>query len=154
MLKRSLIVDDELTILTGLSKALHELCGFRGAVRTVVNGREAIYEASLCFYDICFLDIRLPDINGLEVMRDIKEISPETKIIFMSASYTLDDLKMLVANGEAFYIYKPFNFSQIKYVMDLALADNNLYKKQASLESTRIKDKSGIKKRSLSKTLI
>lgn len=120
-MKKILIVDDELAILTGLSKALRELCGFLGEVRTVVNGREAVYEACNCFYDLCFLDIKLPDINGLDVMKDIHHVSPETNIMLMSASHILDDLKKVIDNGEAFYIDKPFNFSQIRHVMKAAL---------------------------------
>ncbi|MEW6599543.1 MAG: response regulator [Nitrospirota bacterium] len=104
MTKKILIVDDELAILTGLSKALRELCGFPGEIRTVVNGREAVYEARSCFYDICFLDIKLPDINGLDVMRDIHYVSPETSIMLMSASHVRDDLKQIIEKGEAFSI--------------------------------------------------
>jgi len=121
MMKKVLIVDDELMILTGLSKALRELCGFLGEIRTAVNGREAVREAGSCFYDICFLDIMLPDINGLDVMKDIHYISPETNIMLMSASHIGDDLKKVIENGEAFYIDKPFNFSQIRYLIKAAL---------------------------------
>jgi len=121
MNKKILIVDDELAILTGLSKALRELCGFLGEIRTVVNGREAVYEACSCFYDICFLDIKLPDINGLDVMRDIHYVSPETNIMLMSASHIRDDLKKIIEKGDAFYIDKPFNFSQIKHLIKAAL---------------------------------
>jgi DNA-binding NtrC family response regulator len=123
-MERILIVDDELAILSGLSKALHELCDFQGDVRTVVNGREAIHETRHCFYDICFLDIKLPDINGLNVLKDIKDISPETKIVLMSASYMRGEIEKIIENGEAFYIEKPFNFPQIKHLMKLALGGN------------------------------
>lgn len=121
MMKKALIVDDELAVLTGLSKALRDLCGFLGEIRTVVNGREAVHEASHCFYDLCFLDIKLPDINGFDVMKDIHYVSPETNIMLMSASHILDNLRKVIDNGEAFYIDKPFNFSRIKYIMKAAL---------------------------------
>lgn len=121
MNKKILIVDDELAILTGLSKALRELCGFLGEIRTVVSGREAVHEACSCFYDICFLDIKLPDINGLDVMRDIHYVSPETNIMLMSASHIRDDLKKIIEKGDAFYVDKPFNFSQIKHLLKAAL---------------------------------
>ena len=68
-MKKILIVDDEVAILSGLSRTVRDLCGFHDEVRTVVNGREAIYETGCCFYDICFLDISLPDINGLLVKK-------------------------------------------------------------------------------------
>lgn len=121
MAKKILIVDDELSILSGLSKALPALCGFSGEIRTVVNGREAIYEVSHCFYDICFLDIKLPDINGFDVMQDIKYISPGTNIIFMSASLLRDDMKNIIEKGEAFFIDKPFNFFQIRNIIKTAM---------------------------------
>lgn len=113
-MSRILIVDDELPVLCGLSRALPELCSFFGEVRTVVNGREAVYEVSNCFYNICFLDIRLPDINGLNVLRDIKEISPETDIILMSAGPASNEVKQLIKNKAAYYINKPFDFERIK----------------------------------------
>ncbi|RJR18532.1 MAG: response regulator [Nitrospiraceae bacterium] len=121
MNKKILIVDDELAVLIGLAKALRELCGFLGEIRTVVSGREAVYETCNCFYDLCFLDIKLSDINGLDVMKDIHHVSPETNIVLMSASHIREDLKKLIEKGEAFYIDKPFNFSQIKYIIKAAL---------------------------------
>ena len=123
-MRRVLIVDVELPILSGLSRALHDLCDFKGEVRTVVNGREAIYDISHCFYDICFLDIKLPDINGFDVMKGIKNISPETHVILMSASCLSNDFKKTIEKGEAFYIKKPFDFLQIKDTMKKALEEN------------------------------
>lgn len=118
---RVLIVDDELPILTGLSRALHELCDFKGEVTTVVNGREAIHNVSHCFYDICFLDIKLPDISGFNVMKDIKNISPETQVILMSAGSRASNMEKIIKAEEAFYIEKPFDFHQIKETMKKVL---------------------------------
>ncbi|MDH4027409.1 MAG: response regulator [Nitrospirota bacterium] len=124
-MKRILIVDDELPILTGLSKALHKLCDFPGEIRTVVNGREAVREVCYCFYDICFLDLQLPDMNGIQVMEDIYDISPETNIILMSASFTETAMDKIKENSDIFYIDKPFNFTQIKLYMKQALEGGN-----------------------------
>lgn len=126
-MRRVLIVDDELPILTGLSKALHELCDFRGDIRTVVNGREAVNETGCCYYDVCFLDIKLPDINGFDVMKEIQDHSPETRIILMSGSYLQGDLSGIADDEEIFYIEKPFKFVQIKDVMNRALEDYGNY---------------------------
>lgn len=149
-MKKVLIVDDELAILTGLSKALRELCGFLGDIRTVVNGREAVFEACNCFYDLCFLDIKLPDINGLDVMKDIHYVSPETNIMLMSASHILDDLKKVVENGEAFYIDKPFNFSQIRHLMKAALDGKQEPAKRGAMTEKRNRM---FRRRSLSKII-
>lgn len=132
---RILIVDDELPVLCGLSRALHELCNFFGEVRTVVNGREAVYEVSNCFYNVCFLDIRLPDISGLTVLKDIKDISPETDIILMSASPASHEVKQLINSKTAYYINKPFNFERIKHLMKLTLdRTDHICKKESFFE--------------------
>ncbi|MBI5409033.1 MAG: response regulator [Nitrospirae bacterium] len=118
MINRILIVDDEPLILTGLSQALHKVCGFKGEVRTVVNGREAIEEVSLCSFDICFLDINLPDINGLIVMKEIKEVSPKTKVVIMTASFLTDEMKSTIEDNASLLIPKPFDLSVVKAFID------------------------------------
>ncbi len=121
LIKRILIVDDELLILSGLSKALHKLCNFQGEIKTVETAREAIDEISLCFYDICFLDIDLPDLNGLDVMKKINEISPETSIAIITALHIDDDMKRKIEEGASLFIPKPFDISQIKAFVKQAL---------------------------------
>ena len=114
MKRKILIVDDEKVILTGMSKALRVLCGFEGEVRTVTNGREALVETGHCFYDICFLDINLCDANGLDVMRKINEISPETAIAVMTAEYMPDEMKRAIERDSSTVIPKPVDFLRIR----------------------------------------
>jgi len=114
IIKKILIVDDDQYILEVMSKALCKVCNFRGEIKTVKNGKDAIKEVSDCFYNICFLDIKLPDLNGLDVMKKIKEISPETRIAIMSGSFITDDMKRAIEEGASLFIEKPFDLSQIK----------------------------------------
>jgi two-component SAPR family response regulator len=71
-IKKILIVDDDKFILQTMSKALRRVCNFRGEIKTVKSGEDAVEEISNCFYNICFLDIKLPDLNGLDVMNKDK----------------------------------------------------------------------------------
>ena len=114
IIKKILIVDDDQYILEVMSKALCKICNFHGEIKTVKNGKDAIKEISDCFYNICFLDIKLPDLNGLDVMKKIKEISPETRIAIMSGSFITDDMKRTIEEGASLFIEKPFDLSQIK----------------------------------------
>ena len=114
MTERILIVDDEPFILTQMSKGLCQICGFRGEIKTVENGKDAIDEICRCFYNICFLDIGLPDINGLEVTKMINRVSPETNVVIVSAGYITEDMKMEIEEGASMFIQKPFDFHQIK----------------------------------------
>ncbi len=117
MIKRVLIIDDDLIILSELSKALCKFCDFHGEIKTVDNGKDAIEEVSHCFYNICFIDINLPDLNGLDVMRNINEISPETNIVIMTASLITDHMKKTIEENASLFIDKPFDLSQIKAFM-------------------------------------
>ncbi len=150
-MRKVLIADDEITILSGLSKALYQLCDFQGDVSTAANGREAVREIGRCFHDICFLDIKLPDISGLDVMRHIDEISPETNVILMSAGYLQHDLNKTIK--EAFhYIDKPFDFPQIKNIMKQALeGDGDFYENKESGRSRFIKGERNFKRKPLTK---
>lgn len=113
-MKKILIVDDEPTILSGLSKAIYNFCDFDGEVKTVGNGKDAINEIGLCHYDICFLDLKLPDIHGLDVMKKINEISPETKIAIMTACIIDDDMEKKIKEGSSIFLPKPVNLSTFK----------------------------------------
>lgn len=121
MKKRILIVDDEPFILSQMSKCLCKICGFHGEIRTVENGEDAIKEIRRCFYDICFLDIGLPDINGLDVMKKINEISPDTRIAIMTGSYVNKYMKTTIDEGASLFLEKPFDFYQIRIFMNKVL---------------------------------
>ena len=107
MIKSILIVDDHPLNLMGLARALKVLCNFKGVIRTVDNGSEAIQEFGLNFYNICFLDIKLPDMSGLDVMKKIYETSPETDIVIISACSVYEDMKNAIEEKASIYFSKP-----------------------------------------------
>ncbi len=89
-----LLVDDKELILYSLSKTLRH----GGAdVITVTNGKDALREIQGSCYDICFLDVQLPDANGLELMKTFRELSPKTIIIIMAA--------LCLTNEQQRYLY-------------------------------------------------
>lgn len=121
MTKKILIVDDEQTIREGLSKALCQFCDFHGEIKTVENGKDAIEEISRCFYDVCFLDMRLPDSNGIDVMKKINELSPETKIAVMTGSPITADMKRAIEESASLFLEKPFDISRVRTFLKQAL---------------------------------
>lgn len=132
-MKRVLIVDDERLILDGLAKSLssEDL-----EIKIAGNGKDAINEISSCFYHLCFLDVYLPDINGVEVMKKIKEISPKTKIVIMTAHHITGDMRKDIEDNAFHFIGKPFDLSQIKIISELALGHyKSIQKEDASLGS-------------------
>lgn len=114
MHKRILIVDDENNFLAGLSEALYKYCHYQGEITAVTNGIEAIDAIHSSAFDICFLDINLPDINGLEIMKQINKVSPKTKIAFMSGSFITDDMRTDIESGSSIFFSKPIDLDQIR----------------------------------------
>lgn len=113
-MRKILIVDDEPSILSGLSGALRKLCGFQGEIKTASTGRDAIIEMHFSSYWVCFLDLGLPDVGGLDVMEEIHQISPETNVAIISASSIGDEIKRTIEEKGAVFIPKPFVLSDIK----------------------------------------
>ena len=114
MTHKILIVDDQKYFLSGLAAALKRIFKYPGEIQTVENGTEAIAEIRSTFYDICFLDLNLPDIYGLDVMKKVQDISPETKIVIMTADAIDEDLKKEVEDRVSLLISKPVDLPQIR----------------------------------------
>lgn len=121
MKNRILIVDDQKPFLDGLLKALKRYCNYSGEVKAVESGEEALDEAALNFYDICFLDINLPGISGLDVMEKMRDISPGTEIVIMTASCLDDDMKRGIENDADLFIQKPVDLNIIRDFIDRKL---------------------------------
>ncbi|MCK9419628.1 MAG: response regulator [Nitrospirae bacterium] len=118
-MKRILIVDDENLIRYSLSASLRQDDTY---VKDVACGKDALDEIVHIFYNLCFLDVNLPDINGLDIMKIIKRFSPDTKIIIMTAGAVNEPamLQSVQANADLL-IPKPFDLDRIKLFVDRTL---------------------------------
>lgn len=129
MKKKILIIDDDQLILYGLQKALRQETV---EVTTAPTATDAETELSACPYDLCLLDIHLPDYNGLDLMKIITHICPNTKVIIMTASYMGDEelssnIKQAADNGACHFITKPFDLNEVKDIIHQALYDENFH---------------------------
>ncbi len=105
-----LLVDDENLILYSLSKTLKHV----GAeVASVTNGKDALAEIRRRNYDICFLDVHLPDANGLELMDEIRTASPGTSVIIMTAEELDEQQLQTLQNKGSFFLPKPFDLDRV-----------------------------------------
>lgn len=135
MQKRVLIVDDEPLVRYSLVKGLQVI----GAeVKAVESGEDAIAELNSCFYDMCFLDINLPGLSGLEVLKKTREISPSTKVFIMSGSSVEEHLSDALSDGADHFISKPFNISHIRAITKSALWGDSIW--QATPETAHPPD--------------
>lgn len=101
-----LVVDDEELIRFSFSRALRKE-GF--AVADAESGKEAIDKIGRGSYDLAIIDLHLGDINGLDVIRHLRKVSPETKVIVITA-YSTDELRSQILREGVNGIYeKPFD---------------------------------------------
>jgi len=99
-----LIVDDNEGILETLSAILEEK-GYRTDIAK--NGREAIEKSKTNFYNVALLDIRLPDIEGTELLTKIEETSPRMIKIMITGYASLENAVKALNLGADAYIMKP-----------------------------------------------
>jgi len=129
--KKILVIDDDQLVLYGLQKALQQ----ESVEVTTVSSAAAAEEAlSICPYNLCLIDIHLPDYNGLNLMKIIRNICPKTKIIVMTASHISNDelsanIKEAAKNGACHFLAKPFALSEVKEIIHQALHNEDFQNK-------------------------
>ncbi len=110
-MKRILIVDDEQLIRYALSAAFRQDDTY---VKPVSCGKDALAEIDHIYYNLCFLDINLSDMNGLDIMKTIKKISPSTKIIIMTGGEVDAEMLKSIQENADLLMAKPFDLDRIK----------------------------------------
>lgn len=115
-----LIVDDDRAILES-SQAIVESAGY--AVQTAETARDAIRKAKSDWFDIALLDIKLPDMEGTELLKQLQEIKPRMIKIMVTGSASLDNAIQSVNLGANAYIVKPFNPADLLQVIDEKLKE-------------------------------
>ena len=85
------------------------------------DGYRAIELAGEMHFDLIFMDIKMPGIDGVETQREIRRISPESVVVIMTG-YSVESLvKEALAQGAYAVIYKPFDIHQIMDIMHSVL---------------------------------
>lgn len=99
-----LIIDDEASLRQTLARILQR-AGFE--VTTAASGKEGLSLVSAHPFDLLYLDIRMPDMNGLEVLKIIHEKFPELPVILFSAQPDLNSAVEALRRGATDYLLKP-----------------------------------------------
>ena len=115
--KRILIIDDEENIRKYLGRALAK-DGFD--VFTAEYGKEGLNLLVRKHIDIVLLDLNLPDINGLDVLKEIKEVDVQSVIIIITAYGDITSAVEAMRLGAYDYLTKPFDIEDIKIVINKA----------------------------------
>ena len=122
---RILAVDDDEVARQLLAEILLEE-GYD--VETVGSGREAVDRLGTGSYDLVVTDLKMPGLDGLEVLKRYKEKSPETLVILVTAFGSMESAIEVMKEGAFDYVSKPFKEDEIKIVVRRALQQRRLQK--------------------------
>jgi DNA-binding response OmpR family regulator len=113
-----LIIDDEKNIRLTLSMAL-EQPGI--SVDTASTGTEALEKLAEKSYNVILLDLRLPDLNGMEILRHLAEMRPEIKVIVITAYGSIDLAVEAMKLGAVDFLQKPFQAEDVRQLVSSLL---------------------------------
>ncbi len=127
---RVLIVDDRSELREKLRDVLEDQ-GY--LIRTAGDGREAMEHAKVSNFNLALIDLILPDMSGLDVMRGIRRISPNLVVIFITGYASVETAVRAIRQGAYDYISKPFDATEI-----IATIERGLEKQRLAAENERL----------------
>jgi DNA-binding NtrC family response regulator len=129
-----LIVEDEKLLLSSLKKALS---GDGYQVTTATCGEEALNSYKKDNPDIILLDVRLPGMDGMQVLKRVKSIDGSIPIIIMTAFSGIKGAVEAIKLGAYDYIAKPFDIEELKFVLSRCLASQKAMEEVNKIRSTK-----------------
>jgi len=115
---KALVIDDEQVVLDSVTKILTDE---NYEVDVSLSGREGLQWAIGRDYDIVLTDIRMPDIGGMRVLRDIKRAKPSLPVVMITGYASVESSVQAMKLGAADYIEKPFTPVQLLKAVASAL---------------------------------
>lgn len=105
-----LVVEDSTLLRTYLSKALKKA---GHTVDLSEDGSKGLWHAQSFYYDVIILDIMLPEINGIEVLEQIRANNNQTHVLLLTAKDTKQDIVLGLRSGADDYMIKPFDIDEL-----------------------------------------
>lgn len=117
-----LIIEDEYNLADAISSMLKSK---KYSVEIRTNGSDGLDEALTDVYDLIILDVMLPEMNGFEVLKELKEEGIKSKVLMLTAKNTIDDKMQGFNNGADDYLTKPFHMEELLARVNVQLRKNN-----------------------------
>ena len=133
MANKALVIDDDISALE-LMRFQLEAEGFE--VSTAENGRKGVSFIEEKTFDIILTDLHLPDISGIEMVRQSKKLLPETEIIMVTGHGSTEKAIEATKAGAFYYIEKPVEFDEL-----LILIGKAIERKQQTAEIRELRGK-------------
>ncbi len=130
---RILIVDDEPRIRAPLA---HALRATRYTVDEADSGKEALSKLEISPYDVMLLDLRMPGIGGVDVMKRAHKMCPDLLVVILTGYATLDSAIAAVRSEAVDYLLKPVSVHQVTDTVGRVLAERQFHQQQQLLVHT------------------
>lgn len=125
-----LIIDDEESIRDSCTQVLKK-AGYRA--KAAKDGEEGLKAFKKEFFHVIFLDLKLPGIDGMEVLSRIKEENPETPVIIITGYASIESAVESMKRGAFDYLAKPFSPEELRFLTKKALESRKIYFEKISL---------------------
>jgi len=130
-MSKILVIDDERSI----RNTMKDILGFEGyTVDLAENGAEGIEHINNNDYDIIFCDIKMPEMDGIEVLEKIMEIKPESTVVMISGHGNIDTAVESIKKGAYDFIEKPLDLNRLLITIRNAADKNTLVKETRVLK--------------------
>jgi DNA-binding NtrC family response regulator len=127
-----LLVDDEKSVRTTLAILLQKM-GYR--VEESSSGADAIEKLKSQFFDLVITDLKMEPVDGIQVLKNVKEINPSSEVVVMTAYSTVESGVEAIKLGAYDYIQKPFEKDEFLITIEKALERKNLLKEVETLQN-------------------
>lgn len=121
-----LVIDDEANILKTIELSLSS-SGYLPEVFS--NPVEGLNRAKEIYFDLAFIDLKMQPMNGIEVLQELTNISPETTIILMTAHGSIESAVEAIKKGAYDYITKPFTHKEFIHIVERVYEHHRMNKK-------------------------
>ncbi len=135
-----LLVDDEIINLQNISHFL-EHKGY--LVTTASSGSEAITLLNHGVFDLVITDLKMADVDGVQVMKRAKEINPEVEVIIVTGYATIDSAVEAMSRGAFYYMAKPIKLKELHALIAQA-TEKTMLRREISRLKQRIKAQQGV----------
>jgi len=132
-MSKILIIDDEKAI----RRALREILEFEGfEIEEAENGKEGFEKATSTVFDLIFCDIKMPQMDGMEVLDALMKANSETPIILISGHGNIETAVQAIKNGAFDFIEKPLDLNRILITIRNAKEKTQLVQETIQLKKT------------------
>ena len=122
-----LVVDDELPVCRSISSALE---AEDYIIDTTLSGEEALEKEQETRYDIMLVDLMMPGVSGMDLLKAVREKRPDIVVIMVTGYPTMETAVQSVMLGAFDYIPKPFTPKELRSVVSRALERRRLYEQE------------------------